>query len=101
MRFNFIILFAGMVYFTAGKKNRVIIVDDHEFTTERKFGEKILWCCTFKEKCKCRARCTTYGNTLEITYGHHSHIPNFQGSYSNLRASKMVVIKKEVRRSLS
>ncbi|XP_018573604.1 protein tramtrack, beta isoform isoform X23 [Anoplophora glabripennis] len=89
----------GVVHFTPGKRNRIIVVDKNEFATERKLGDKTLWACTFKEKCKCRAKCTTYGSTLEITNGIHNHDPNFKGSYSNLRSQKMCIIKKE-RKSL-
>lgn len=61
-----------------------MIINSYEFRVERKTSNKSIWCCIFKDRQKCKARCATYGNTLELKSTSHNHEYTFRGHYEHL-----------------
>ncbi|XP_018573599.1 protein tramtrack, beta isoform isoform X19 [Anoplophora glabripennis] len=90
----------GIVYFTAGKKNPIMIVDLYEFKIERKLPDKSLWCCTYNKRSKCRARCVTSGKTLEIRHAVHNHQATFKVGSREVASQTLQIIKGKRRRVL-
>lgn len=61
-----------------------MIIDSYEFRVERKDKNKKAWCCINKDRTKCKARCLTHDQTLEIKPNCHNHGRTFKGHYGNL-----------------
>ncbi|XP_076252138.1 uncharacterized protein LOC143191191 isoform X12 [Rhynchophorus ferrugineus] len=64
------------IYVVAGKKNPKIIVDDNEYTINRKLKERTMWICSQYQRVKCKSRIISYGKTVKVTSS-HNHAPIF------------------------
>lgn len=62
-----------VVYFTKAVKNPLLILRNYEYKVERKTAGRNVWCCKRKEKYRCKARCVTFGNVVQIRNGVHNH----------------------------
>lgn len=80
----FIKLILGMVYFLKGHKHPKMVVGAYEFMLERRSSDKSVWCCTFKNRQKCRARCFTYGKIVNIRNEIHNHEPGEIADHAHL-----------------
>lgn len=72
----------------------MMIVNSNEFLAERKFFNKTVWSCSFK-RYKCKARCVTYGRTLEMRHSEHNHETNFKGDYKNLCPQTLIIVHRK------
>lgn len=61
-----------------------MIINSYEFKVEKKLHNKSIWCCLLKDRIKCKARCITYGKTLELKGSSHNHECTYKRSYQNL-----------------
>lgn len=60
-----------MIFIVRGTKNPKIIVDQNEYTINRKSKEKTSWRCTMYEKKGCKSRVITQGRTLTVKTPHN------------------------------
>ncbi|XP_023014955.1 uncharacterized protein isoform X17 [Leptinotarsa decemlineata] len=83
----------GLIYFSRGAKHPMMILDSNSFKIERRLTNKTIWCCTYKVKMKCKARCITYSNTVEVKQDNHTHEFNFRRSCQGLICQKLNIIR--------
>ncbi|XP_056644028.1 modifier of mdg4-like isoform X31 [Diorhabda carinulata] len=87
----------GVVHFLKGNKHPKMIVDSYEFMLERRFTDKSIWCCTHKIKSKCKARCYTYGQVVDVRVGEHSHGPSMNAYSASLFSQTLSIIRRPKR----
>lgn len=82
-----------MIFLVPARKNSKIILNNHVYTTNRKFEGKTMWLCSQYQKRRCKARIISFGKTIKIT-ADHNHLP---GCPDKSRAvSKIVTIIRSV-----
>ncbi|XP_076252140.1 uncharacterized protein LOC143191191 isoform X14 [Rhynchophorus ferrugineus] len=80
------------VYFTAGLKYPMLIMDDFEYCVQEKRETSIYWRCTQASKNHCHARLLTFGKTVRIkSSAPHNHLPTFKGEHANLLRENFIV----------
>ncbi|XP_072393840.1 uncharacterized protein [Diabrotica undecimpunctata] len=84
----------GVVHFIKSNKNPKMILDCYEFILERRVASKSIWCCTYKTKAKCKARCYTYGQVVDIKNGQHNHDYTQKSSYSHIFSKTLTIIRR-------
>ncbi|XP_018573607.1 protein tramtrack, beta isoform isoform X26 [Anoplophora glabripennis] len=82
----------GVVYFIPGTRNPKMIIGSHSFLIERKLPQESFWCCIYKNKTKCKARCKTFRRTLEIRQADHNHPATFVGSHNGLSSQTLSIV---------
>lgn len=74
-----------------------MILNSFEFKVERRLYNKSVWCCTLKDRLKCKARCVTYGKTLELKRIGHNHESTFKGQYEQLSSQVLNIMQGKIR----
>ncbi|KAL1488411.1 hypothetical protein ABEB36_014885 [Hypothenemus hampei] len=83
--------FRGVIYFRKGQKRPIMVLGQYEYKVERQTTPtNMCWCCTNKEKLKCKARVITFGNHVVVKRMDHNHEPTFKGDRAMER--KQVII---------
>lgn len=50
-----------------------------------------------KDRLKCKARCSTYGQTVELRHSLHNHANSFKGQYEDLSSQILNIQHAKVR----
>lgn len=74
----------AIVYFTAGKKHPVMIMDGYEFKLLQRTAASSVWVCTQNVKHRCKVRLLTTGRQIQIKRVNHTHEVTFKGDYKGL-----------------
>lgn len=74
----------GEVHFTLGNKYPKMVLYNNMFKIDKKFVNKTSWCCSSREKYKCKAKLLTEGKSLVLKNIEHNHPDNFKGSVQDL-----------------
>ncbi|CAG9822904.1 unnamed protein product [Phaedon cochleariae] len=93
----------SIIHYIPGLKHRILVFKNFEYKKERNTPKRTMWCCTKKEKLKCKARVVTHGFKLILKNQSHNHPPTFQGDitkcqmeFATIITSKFYVRKKSV-----
>lgn len=69
---NLTTYFSGYIVVLRGTKYPKLVVDDNDFTVNRKSEGRTMWICSQYKKTGCKARLTTFGKIVKIS-GVHNH----------------------------
>lgn len=72
----------------AGRKHPKLIVDNNEFTVNRRRGDRSMWKCSQYYRLKCKCRLVSYNNTVKIS-ANHNHTP----TYPNVTKASQQTVK--------
>lgn len=79
--------FPGTVYFSLGRKNPKIIMNNYEFKMRPTANSsKTLWICTQESRKKCKVRLLSYGRCIKVKAVQHNHQPTYTGNYELLKS---------------
>ncbi|XP_060525318.1 protein tramtrack, beta isoform-like isoform X3 [Cylas formicarius] len=82
----------GVIYFTAGRKYPLMILEDYEYKLKTRNANKSLWRCTQEAKYRCKAKAMTFGKTVRIKSSvGHTHSATFTGNRDNLMSQQVTI----------
>lgn len=71
-----------------------MIFRNQVFLMDRMLINKSFWRCKYERKKKCKARLMTYGKTLMIKNGEHTHEESYNEDLSSLKSTFVNIVSK-------
>lgn len=68
-------IFPGVVYFLPGRKNPLLIFENHRYKLMGKSGGQTVWRCSSIRDKSCSTRIFTHGKTITVVCEPHVHPP--------------------------